>query len=201
MKHIMKAWELMEKLRGKGPAAGDKARDVMEGVYSGDKDKRFGKGFSGMGGKIETLADDGPLAAGARDALGRDEALVREVLRLVDVDYDALIAMDGKSPYSLAVAANPAVVDDILKDASPVVAAMKVALGYKPVAEFTQKYGSAPDEVKAKIKAEVLAEMQGAPADAVPVVKRGVGPLFSGKTGRGGVEKAVGKGDLASLFK
>lgn len=199
MKKLMNAWELMGKLRGKEPSALEDNKP-MKGSYDGDARVRFGQVTGTAGRGVETIGDDAPLAAAARDAISRDEALVREALGLAGMDYDALIAMDGVSPYSQAVAANPALIQDILKDEMPVLAAVKVAMGYKPYADFAGKYGKEPGEIREKIKAEVLAEMKGDPVEAAPVVKAAVGPLFSARYGKAAVGKAA-KGDLASLFK
>ena len=198
MKKLMRVWEVLEKMRKEVPVREERTR--MEGTYSGNPQQRSGQGGTGVGGGSQTIGDDGDAPAGARAAIGRDEPLVREVLGLVGVDYDALIAMDGKSPYSLAAAANPALIQDILTDERPVLAAVKVALGYKPVAEFQGKYGTTPEDIKAKIREEVLADMKGDPADAQPVVKAAVGPLFSHRAGGKRVQPMV-KTDLASLFK
>lgn len=201
MKKLMKAWELMEQLRkGKGPEREDAQDKPMKGIYDGDKDSRQREAAAARGQRHETLADDGEIAAGARDALARDEALVREVLGMVGVDYDALIVMDGQSPYAQAVAANPTLVQDILTDERPVLAALKAAFAFKPVAEFTGKYGSRPDEIRANIRKEVMAEMQGDASEAAPVAKGPKGPLFSSRYGGQGSAKTDAKTDLQSLF-
>lgn len=201
MKKLMKALELMDRVRkGKGPAQEPVAEATMKGIYDGDKDSRQRQAAEARGQRHETVADDGPVAAGARDAIARDEALVREVLAMVGVDYDALIAMDGQSPYAQAVAAKPTLVQDILTDERPVLAALKAAFAFKPVAEFTGKYGHGPDEIRANIRKEVMDEMQGDAADAPPVAKGSKGPLFSSRYGTGRSAKAGTKTDLQSLF-
>lgn len=146
----------------------------------------------------ETIADDGVIPADKQTQIASDEALVREVLGMVGVDYDALIAMDGKSVYSRAVAANPALVPEVLGAERPVLAALKVAMGFKPVADFVGKYGSNPEDIKAAMRAEFEAEMAakegGTKANAA-------GPVFSGA--QGGVRPAVPlprKGKLADVF-
>lgn len=196
MQKFKKALELMEKLRGKqGSAQQSENTEVMKGIYDGNPHGRNGQ----AGKSTETIGDDGEASAGARAAIARDEPLVREVLRLVGVDYDALIAMDGVSPYSLAVASNPALIQDILMDERPVLAAVKVALGFKPQAEFAAKYGTTPEDIKKNIRDEVVADLQGDKVDAHPVAKAAMGPLFSSRTGRGPVtpKKAT---DLRGVF-
>ncbi len=155
-----------------------------------------------IGTPHETITDDAPLAADARAALARDEGLVREVLGLVGVDYDALIRMDGQSPYSLAVEAKPALVRDILRDERPVLAALRVAMGFKPMAEFQGKYGKEPDAIKAKIREEVMAEVgrDKPPAEEKTPTKAATGPLFSSRYGAGATRApqaaALGMGDI-----
>lgn len=116
-----------------------------------------------VGGEGATLGDDAPLPANTRAAIAREETLVRRALKAVGFDYDALIAQEGQegktSAYAQAVAANPAVLKQVLASDSPVVAALEVAVNYKPYAEFAAKYGRDPAAIKEAIRAEVLAEM------------------------------------------
>lgn len=196
MNKLHKMMGLMEKLRGKGPVQEERGnQEIMKGSYDGNPDIRNGQANRGP----QTLGDDGPVAADTRAAIARDEALVREVLRMVGVDYDALIAMDGNSPYSLAVEANPALIQDILTDEKPVLAGLKVALGFKPQAEFSAKYGKTPEDIKANIRAEVMAELQGDKVEAKPAAKAAVAPLFSSRSGRAPVAKQE-RTDLRGVF-
>lgn len=146
-------------------------------------------------GRSETIVDDGDASAPQRERIAHDEGLVRDVLALVGVDYDALIKMDGKTPYSLAVQANPQLTSDVLQAEQPVVAALKIALGYRPYAEFVGKYGQEPGEIKERIRAEVMAENKKLPEE----VKAPEGMVFSGPFGGGKAPvakaKKVGLGD------
>lgn len=153
----------------------------------------------------ETLTDDGPLSADQRAWMVRDEGMVREVLGMVGVDYDALIKMDGNTPYSRAVKANPQLVADVAGSDMPVVQALKIAMGFKPYAEFMDAYGTDPKEIREKIKAEVLAEGRKADplaeANRAKVRNRKGVPLFSGDVGsRPPVERAREGRGLADIF-
>lgn len=106
----------------------------------------------------ETVADDGRFSAEKQQMIAASEAVIRPVLKMFGVDYDALIRMDGKSPYAMAVAAKPDVLQGVMGAENPVLAALQVATGYQPYAEFETKYGREPGEIKEKIRAEVLAE-------------------------------------------
>jgi hypothetical protein len=145
----------------------------------------------------ETITDDGKVNEAKRVAIARDEALAREVLALVGVEYDALIAMDGKTPYSLAVQANPQLTSDVLQAEQPVVAALKVALGYKPYAEFVGKYGKEPGEIRERIRAEMAAEKGPVPEEVKPVA----GMVFSGRGGGKVVPAKPKSGGLGDFFK
>lgn len=145
----------------------------------------------------ETITDDGVVPDGKRAGIARDEALAREVLALVGIDYDALIAMDGKTPYSQAVQANPQVTSDVLQAEQPVVAALKVALGYRPYAEFADKYGHEPGEIRERIRAEMVAEKQPVPEE----VKPAAGMVFSGRSGGKVPAAKVKAGGLGDFFK
>ncbi|MFZ2620338.1 MAG: hypothetical protein WAX89_05635 [Alphaproteobacteria bacterium] len=128
----------------------------------------------------ETISDDAALSPEVQARLMADESLVREVLKLFNVDYDALIKMDAgegqeATPYARAVKANPAVLEHVLQSAQPVLAALQVALGFKPYAEFMAKYGDDPQSIRDAIRKEVEAELQATPApesatSGVPVV-------------------------------
>ena len=109
----------------------------------------------------QTLADDAPIQAEKGAQIQREEALVRKALALFGVDYDALITPDGNSVYAQAVKANPRVAEAVLAAESPVLAALEIAAKFKPYAEFMEKYGSEPEQIRAAIRAELSGE-QGA---------------------------------------
>lgn len=157
------------------------------------------------GGKpLETVADDASLSADRQALIGVQEAIVRPVLALFGIDYGSLIAMDGKSLYSQAVQARPEMLQAMLASDMPVLEALKVAVAYKPYAEFGQKYGRTPEEIKAKIRAEALAEAgvaapdvatAGAAAEELPL-----GAVFAKVSGqRAELPKRRGAG-LADVF-
>lgn len=136
-----------------------------------------GKASDKVGGNTpHTVSDDGEVPADVKLAITRDETVVRAALKKVGVDYDALIATEGNTPYALALRANPALARDILAAENPVLAALDVAVAYKPYAEFGARYGTEPEAIKAAI----LAEHQNTRrADAEPAPKAALGPLFS----------------------
>jgi hypothetical protein len=143
----------------------------------------------------ETLTDDGPLSATRRGEIARDEAVVRQALALVKVDYDALIATEGDTPYAQAVRANPRVADEVLKAEQPVLAALKIALDYQPYAEFQAKYGREPSEIKERIAAEL---QPAAAAERQP--KKPVAPVFASRRGSGGSVAAPANRKLQDVF-
>lgn len=154
----------------------------------------------------ETITDDGRIPADRKAQIVRDEDMVRQVLALFGIDYDSLIRMDGKdgedSVYARAVQANPQLLQDVLGSGNPVIAALKVAVGFKPVAEFTAKYGSSPEAIKAAMRAEFEAENKPKPkkaaaAEASPVFSRhggGFSPAADGEAAKdGGLGRVFGK--------
>jgi hypothetical protein len=149
-----------------------------------------------------TVGNDGPLPADKKAQVEREEALVRSVLALFGIAYDELITSDvgaggETSPYAAAVKQNPQLMQQVLAAESPVLAALQIAASYKPYAEFSQKYGTAPDDIKANILKEVQA---GAGAQTEPTAKR-YGPVFSGSYGAAAAAPAKPKkGDLKTLF-
>lgn len=143
----------------------------------------------------ETIADDGHIPADRQTRIAEDEALARAVLALVGVDYDALIKMDGESVYSQVTRANPEVLRQVLNAERPVLAALQVAMGYKPVADFVGKYGSTPEDIKAAMRAEFEAEM----ADKEDG-RRVEGPVFSGKRAAAKAPAMARRGELADVF-
>jgi hypothetical protein len=128
---------------------------------------------------------------------------VRAALQLVGVDYDALISMDNGSVYAKAVAANPQLLQEVSRAKEPVLAALQIAVGFKPVADFTGKYGTTPDEIKAKMRAEFEAE-QAAAASAQPKDKTAkaahAAPVFSTYAGGHTPGPRVTGGDLKAVF-
>lgn len=144
----------------------------------------------------ETIADDGVIPADRQTQIASDEVLVREVLGMFGTDYDALIKMDGESVYARAVQANPAILKEVLGSERPVLSALKVAMGYKPMAEFVGKYGSSPAEIKAAMRAEFDAEMAAKEAGVAKVA----GPVFSGAQGGVRPAAAIKRGKLADVF-
>jgi hypothetical protein len=144
----------------------------------------------------QTVADDKAVSDEVMRGVLADEALVRPVLELVGVDYDALVAMDGISPYSQAVGANEALLEQVMQAERPVLAALNVALGFKPYAEFVAKYGADPAGIKDKLRQEILAE-QAAPA-ATTAAR---GAVFSAPVGKREAAKQVSSATLESVFK
>ncbi len=149
-----------------------------------------------VGGSPQTVADDGPVSAEKRAGIERDEVLVREAFRLAGIDYDALIATEGDTPYAAAVKANPKVADEVLAAESPVLAALKVAFGFKPYADFSKKYGSEPAEIRESIRQEVMGE--GSP-DPMPKEPSSL-PFASRSGGRAPAAARAGKGALKDVF-
>lgn len=143
----------------------------------------------------QTVADDGAVSEAKMQSILADEALVRPVLAMVGVDYDALVAMDGVSPYSQAVGANAALLEQVLGAERPVLAALHVAFGFKPYAAFVEKYGADPEGIKEKLRQEILAE---AAVPAAPKAARGA--VFSAPIGKRESVKASQSGALNDVF-
>lgn len=165
-------------------------------------------GAQKVGGEGATLTDDAPLPADKRAAIAKEEALVRGALQVVGIDYDALIAQEGQegkgSAYAQAVAANPSVLKQVMEAESPVLAALNVAMGYKPYAEFTAKYGADPAAIKAAIKAEALAEAQaeGSLEGTPPATKSTELPFSRKRTSSAaGATGQASNGSLKSVFQ
>lgn len=153
------------------------------------------EGASDKVGGGETIADDGVIPADRQTRIAEDEALVRAALAMVGVEYDALIKMDGESVYSQVVRAKPDVLQQVLNAEQPVLAALQVAMGYKPVADFVGKYGSSPEDIKAAMRAEFEAEMVEKEGG-----KRAEGPVFSGRRTTAKAPVKERKGELADVF-
>lgn len=108
----------------------------------------------------ETIGDDFDISPEKLAQIEHEEALMRRALALFDVDYDSLVRMDGQSAYSQAVTTKPEVLEMVKNAQSPVLAAMQVAVQFKPYAEFSEKYGNTPDDIRNAIRSEVEKEMQ-----------------------------------------
>lgn len=183
-----------------GNALGAKLQKVKEHLKllaAKGSPKQVGRATAAGG---ETIADDTAALADKAEIIRRDEALVREALAMFGVDYEALISpqdKDGKpSVYARAVQANPAVLEQVARDPIPVLAALRVATGYKPFADFTEKYGSTPEDIKAALKAEVMAESG---TENVKVRER-TAPVFSSQVGLRVAASAKPKGGLKDIF-
>ena len=151
--------------------------------------------------EAQTIADDGsPLPAAKLAAIGRDEGLVRGTLELFGLNYDSLIAMDGQSAYAQAVQAQPELPKRVLASEQPVLEALKIALGFKPFAEFAQKYGRTPDDIKAAVEREVRAEMAGKVGKKSADVAKVEAPLFSAPVGQRTVPSVRRKNGLREVF-
>jgi len=138
----------------------------------------------------------------------QEEQFARELLKLMGVNYDELIRMDERSPYARAVQANPALLDQVRQASSPVLAALRVAMGFKPYAEFMDRYGSEPDSIREAIRQEVQAEMQQQPkpqpaqAQAADAPFAGT-PFANGRGAGSAASRLAGEGkrpELAELF-
>lgn len=144
-----------------------KAQALMQalGGLGTQNKKQSADGASVAGGDsfaAETISDDFALSDDARLSIQQTEETVRQVLKLFELDYDALVRMDDTSLYARAVQENPAVLAYVKQAQNPVLEALKIAIGFKPYAEFIEKYGKDPDSIKTAMRAEIEAEMKGA---------------------------------------
>lgn len=158
---------------------------------------------SARSGVSETISDDAEISEEKRQMIATVERLVRETLAIFGMDYDALIRMDGKSLYARVVSRRPEVLEAVMADANPVLAALKIAVGFQPYAEFVEKYGDEPEAIKKAIREEVLAEMkQARSAQESGVVQTPTNPSFSGqKSPQNSVKKSQkATGTLADIF-
>lgn len=112
----------------------------------------------------ETISDDYDLSPEVQQQIIDTEGLLREALALFGIDYNALVRMDGNSVYAQAVTASPEVARRVAESTNPVLEALKVATFFKPYAEFQNRYGTTPEEIKANLRKEFEAEL----AQAVP---------------------------------
>lgn len=186
--------------KGAGAPEGGKLETVMARLKDlAQRRNAAAQGDSSAVGKAavgrETVADDGKISADKQQVIAASEAVVRPVLKMFGVDYDALIRMDGKSPYALAVDSQPDVLQGVLGAENPVLAALQVATGYQPYAEFSARYGKEPAEIKQNIRAEVLAE-DGEEKEPMPAG----GLVFSQRYGGGRTAKEVERGGLERVF-
>lgn len=130
----------------------------------------------------ETISDDFDVDAERLKTIEKCEAEMRELLQMMNINYDDLIRMDGKSVYSRAVSANPAVLQHVKNAQNPVLEAVKISLQFKPYAEFMEKYGQEPDEIFQNIKQEIADQNdKGQQKTATPSVTEIIeGSSFSG---------------------
>lgn len=132
----------------------------------------------------ETISDDFDVEAEKLKTIENSEAEMRTLLNLMDIDYDELIRMDGKSIYSRAVSSNPAVLDHVKNAKNPVLEAVKISLQFKPYAEFMGKYGQEPTEIFKNIKQEIEGQKVEQKEVEKPSVQEIVeGSSFSGSLG------------------
>lgn len=102
----------------------------------------------------ETVQDDADFNEDVLAKIETEEALVRPVLALFGLDYDALIDEGSGSVYGRAVQANPTILQHVAQAKSPVLAALQVVAAFKPYAEFMERYGENPEDIKKAILAE-----------------------------------------------
>lgn len=117
----------------------------------------------------ETISDDFDLDENTRLNIEQTEDVVRDVLQLFGMNYDDLIRMDDTSIYAQAVRENPAVLQYVKASTNPVLEALKIAVNFKPYAEFMNNYGRDPEAIKKAIREEVMAEVN---AQAKPKEKQ-----------------------------
>ena len=155
------------------------------------------KALKAKSGEVsETISDDSPLDENQRQKILATEVIVRKTLAVFGLDYDQLIAMDNNSLYAQAVQTNPAILDAVLGAEDPVIEAVKIAVGFKPVAEFKAKYGDNPESIKEAMRSEILAEMKenkNMPAKEVP------GSF--GAEGTRDLQKTTTSSSLQEIFK
>ena len=112
----------------------------------------------------QTVADDFKASDEIEVKIKSQEEIIRQVLTLFNISYDDLIRLDGKSAYCKAVNFYPHLIDEVKKAECPPLKALQIAAAMKPYLEFTSKYGSSLDEIKAKLKDEVKQEIQTKPS-------------------------------------
>ncbi|MDD9911573.1 MAG: hypothetical protein OXR68_04260 [Alphaproteobacteria bacterium] len=136
--------------------------------------------------KPQTVGDDGTYTVEQQKRIAEDEALIRPVLALFGIPYDDLIQLqaDGiTSPYEKAIQANPALLQQVLQSERPVLAALQVAVGFKPYAEFMDKYGADPQSIRTAIREEMKQELAAPVQQAEEQAKKPLATPFS-RSGR-----------------
>lgn len=83
--------------------------------------------------------------------------LSEELVRSTHPDYDAKIGTDGdkEAPYAKALEENPSLYNRVKAAKNPALEAYNIAKEY----EFQTNYGRTPEQIKAKLKEEILAEL------------------------------------------
>lgn len=148
----------------------------------------------------ETIGDDFEVDAEKLQLIEKTEAQMRQLLKLLNVDYDALIRMDDKSVYAKAVQSNPAILEHVKNADNPVFEAVKVALQFKPYADFMSQYGDHPEDILSNIKKEMSAQQGREKQTSKPEVESFESLSFSSvPQGRKSTEKQPS--DEMSLMK
>ena len=151
----------------------------------------------------ETISDDTQLPPELTASIQREEKLLRTALALFGIQYDELIRLDGRSSYAKAVEANPAVLEGVMQSESPVLAALQIAVGFQPYADFMTKYGNHPESIREAIRSEFEAEKKEKSQAVEKQKETTPGTPFSSPYGRGGKTPEIsGKNlTLADIFK
>ena len=153
----------------------------------------------------QTLADDFDLTAEQAELIQTTEGIVRELFTIMGGNYDALIAMDGKSPYSRLVDENPLLSNQVKDAKNPVLEAVRLAVGFKPYQEFMDKYGSTPDAIKDAMRKEIEEEFskESSASEKKKLAEKKLKmPVFS-SYGNVSSEHSSGKknGEFSDVFK
>ena len=133
--------------------------------------------------------------------------MVRPLLALFDINYDDLVRLEpgeggNVSPYARAVNANPAVLERVFQSDRPVLAALQVALGFKPYAEFMDQYGEDPQSIRDAIRDEVKAELTAPAVDATAQGKTpSATPFSASQRQSNGQTKTPETPNLGDIFK
>jgi hypothetical protein len=127
----------------------------------------------------ETISDDYDLSPEVQQKIIDTESLLREALALFGIDYNALVRMDSSSVYAQAIQASPEVARRVAESDNPVMEALKIAAYFKPYAEFQNRYGRTPDEIKASLRREFEEEAAQTTAPAEKAAAPVEAPLFS----------------------
>lgn len=137
--------------------------------------------LSGENVSPETIADDAVIPKEKAARVADVENIVRETLAIFGMDYDSMIRMDDKSLYARVVRRRPEVLSAVMQDENPVLAALKIAVGFQPYADFIEKYGEEPEVIVKAIREEVMTEMKQARASKESAVNSIKSPAFSGE--------------------